>query len=89
VPVQRCTVHKHRNLLAHAPDRLHEEITADYTDMMIYATTREVDGWQTLWQARHPLDTPPISFPSSSTFPHSCSALSSILILNDRRMRLA
>src|ERR1700730_15637504 len=24
-PVQRCTVHKHRNLLAHAPDRLHEE----------------------------------------------------------------
>ncbi|HEX2462649.1 MAG TPA: IS256 family transposase [Vicinamibacterales bacterium] len=40
VPVQRCTVHKHRNLLAHAPERLHEEITADYTDM-IYATTRE------------------------------------------------
>jgi len=25
VPVQRCTVHKHRNLLAHAPERLHEE----------------------------------------------------------------
>ncbi|MFM2444216.1 MAG: hypothetical protein RJB09_1402, partial [Pseudomonadota bacterium] len=23
--VQRCTVHKHRNLLAHAPERLHEE----------------------------------------------------------------
>jgi putative transposase len=40
VPVQRCTVHKHRNLLAHAPQRLHEEITADYTDM-IYAATRE------------------------------------------------
>jgi len=38
VPVQRCTVHKHRNLLAHAPDRLHDEITADYTDM-IYADT--------------------------------------------------
>jgi putative transposase len=38
--VQRCTVHKHRNLLAHAPERLHEEITADYTDM-IYAATRE------------------------------------------------
>jgi putative transposase len=32
------TVHKHRNLLAHAPDALHEEITADYTDM-IYADT--------------------------------------------------
>ena len=27
VPVQRCTVHKHRNLLAHAPERLHEEIS--------------------------------------------------------------
>jgi transposase-like protein len=31
VPVQRCTVHKHRNLLAHAPERLHDEVTADYT----------------------------------------------------------
>ena len=40
VPVQRCTVHKHRNLLAHAPERLHEEITSDYSDM-IYATTGE------------------------------------------------
>jgi transposase-like protein len=40
VPVQRCTVHKHRNLLAHAPERLHDEITADYADM-IYAATRE------------------------------------------------
>lgn len=40
VPVQRCTVHKHRNLLAHAPERLHEEISADYTDM-IYATSPE------------------------------------------------
>jgi len=38
VLAQRCTVHKHRNLLAHAPDALHEEITADYTDM-IYADT--------------------------------------------------
>lgn len=38
VPVQRCTVHKDRNLLAHAPERLHEEISADYTDM-IYAAT--------------------------------------------------
>ena len=40
VPVQRCTVHKHRNLFAHAPERLHEEITADYNDM-IYAETSE------------------------------------------------
>src|ERR1700757_3146625 len=40
VPVQRCTVHKHRNLLAHAPERLHEEITNDYNEM-IYAKTPE------------------------------------------------
>jgi putative transposase len=40
VPVQRCTVHKHRNLLAHAPERLRDEVTADYNDM-IYATTRD------------------------------------------------
>src|SRR5246127_3468810 len=39
-PVQRCTVHKHRNLLAHAPDRLHEEVSADYNDM-IYASSRQ------------------------------------------------
>ena len=36
VPTQRCTVHKHRNLLAHAPEKLHDEITSDYSDM-IYA----------------------------------------------------
>lgn len=38
LPVQRCTVHKHRNLLAHAPKRLHDELTEDYRDM-IYADT--------------------------------------------------
>ena len=38
IPVQRCTVHKHRNLLAHAPKRLHAELSADYTDL-IYART--------------------------------------------------
>jgi transposase-like protein len=38
VPTQRCTVHKHRNLLAHAPQRLHEEVSSDYNDM-IYATS--------------------------------------------------
>jgi putative transposase len=42
VPVQRCTVHKHRNLLAHAPERLHEEITADYNDMIYAATPDEI-----------------------------------------------
>jgi len=61
VPAQRCTVHKHRNLLpsagfpsavadgtfasfAHAPDALHEEVTADYTDMIYAATAKEMAG---------------------------------------------
>ena len=44
VPAQRCTVHKHRNLLAHAPDALHDEVTADYTDMMYAATAQEVQA---------------------------------------------
>src|SRR6516225_5767855 len=43
VPMQRCTVHKHRNLLAHAPERLHDEVTADYTDMIYAATPEEIE----------------------------------------------
>ena len=43
VPIQRCTVHKHRNLLAHAPDALHEEISADYTDMIYARTAKEIE----------------------------------------------
>jgi transposase-like protein len=38
LPIQRCTVHKHRNLLAHAPKHMHDELTADYRDM-IHADT--------------------------------------------------
>ena len=49
--VQRCTVHKHRNLLAHAPDRLHEEISADYNDM-IYAELEAGDRVEA--QSVHP-----------------------------------
>ena len=42
--VQRCTVHKRqRNLLAHAPERLHEEISNDYRDMIYAATRGEVE----------------------------------------------
>ena len=43
VPTQRCTVHKHRNLLAHAPDRLHEEVSADYNDMIYAKTKQEIE----------------------------------------------
>ena len=57
VPVQRCTVHKHRNLLAHAPERLHDEITADYTDMIYAATSEEIQARRKAfirkWRLRH------------------------------------
>jgi transposase-like protein len=57
VPVQRCTVHKHRNLLAHAPERLHEEITADYNDMIYAATREEVEvrrkAFLRKWRLKH------------------------------------
>jgi putative transposase len=57
VPVQRCTVHKHRNLLAHAPERLHDEITADYNDMIYAATRQEVEtrrkAFIRKWRLKH------------------------------------
>jgi len=57
VPVQRCTVHKHRNLLAHAPERLHEEIGADYTDMIYAATPQEIEARRKTfirkWRLKH------------------------------------
>jgi putative transposase len=43
VPTQRCTVHKLRNLLAHAPKRLHDEVTSDYHAMMYANTPDEVE----------------------------------------------
>jgi putative transposase len=42
VPVQRCSVHKERNLLAHAPKHLHDEIKADFNDLMYAPTAGEV-----------------------------------------------
>ncbi len=57
VPVQRCTVHKHRNLLAHAPERLHDEITADYNDMIYAATRAEIEtrrkAFIRKWRLKH------------------------------------
>jgi len=57
VPVQRCTVHKHRNLLAHAPERLHEEITNDYNDMIYAATPEEIErrrkAFIRKWRLKH------------------------------------
>ena len=57
VPTQRCTVHKHRNLLTHAPERLRDEITADYNDMIYADTAQEVEkrrkAFLRKWRLRH------------------------------------
>jgi transposase-like protein len=42
IPFQRCTVHKLRNLIAHAPKKLAEEIVADFSDMIYAKTAKEV-----------------------------------------------
>ena len=48
---------KHRNLLAHAPKRLYDEITADYTDMIYAATVEEIaerrQAFVRKWRLRH------------------------------------
>ena len=36
-------MHKHRNFLAHAPDRLHDELSADYKDMIYAGTKQEIE----------------------------------------------
>ncbi|MBM3625621.1 MAG: IS256 family transposase [Alphaproteobacteria bacterium] len=57
VPVQRCTVHKHRNLLAHAPERLHEEISNDYKDMIYAKSKQEIEAKRKAfirkWRLKH------------------------------------
>jgi len=57
VPTQRCTVHKCRNLLANAPERLHDEILADYNDMIYADTPEEVQkrrkAFLRKWRMRH------------------------------------
>jgi transposase-like protein len=57
VMVQRCTVHKHRNLLAHAPERLRDEITEDYNHMLYARTAAEVEtrrkAFVRKWRIKH------------------------------------
>ena len=58
VAVQRCTVHKLRNLEAHAPKRLHEELREDYHDI-VYAEDEQAArrAWlkfTTKWKKRCP-----------------------------------
>jgi transposase-like protein len=41
--IQRCTVHKHRNLLSHAPKHMQDELTEDYRDMIYADTADEIE----------------------------------------------
>ena len=43
LPIQRCTVHKHRNLLGHAPKHMHDELSEDYRDMIYADTALEIE----------------------------------------------
>jgi transposase-like protein len=43
LPIQRCTVHKHRNLLGHAPKHMQDEVTEDYRDMIYADTAAEIE----------------------------------------------
>lgn len=61
VPVQRCTVHKERNLLAHAPKHLHDEIKADFTDMMYAKSAAEVLAKRKLFLAKWKLRCRPVA----------------------------
>jgi putative transposase len=57
-PTQCCTVHKDRNLLANAIERLHDEIAADHNDMNYADTLQEVQkrrkDFLRKWRLRYP-----------------------------------
>src|ERR687891_133078 len=61
MPVQRCTVHKERNLLAHAPKHLHDEIKADFNDLMHAKTAEEVLAKRKAFLARWKLRCRPVA----------------------------
>jgi transposase-like protein len=61
VPIQRCTVHKERNLLAHAPKHLHDEIKADFNDMVHAKTAAEVLAKRKVFLAKWKLRCRPVA----------------------------
>ena len=44
LPIQRCTVHKHRNLLGHAPKRHARRADEDYRDMIYADTAADIEN---------------------------------------------
>lgn len=57
LPRSRCTAHKHRNLLAHAPMPMHEEWRADARDMIHAPGAAEVQKHGTAFLGKHLRDT--------------------------------
>ncbi len=43
LPIQRCRVHKHRNLLVHAPKHMQDELSEDYRDMINADTAADIE----------------------------------------------
>ena len=50
--VQRCSVHKERNLLAAAPEPLHEELKADYRELMYAPSVEEAQSLRSQFVAK-------------------------------------
>ena len=61
VPVQRCTVPKERNLLGHAPQHRHDEIKADFNDMMHAKRADQVLSKRKLFLAKWKLRCQPVA----------------------------
>ncbi len=56
LPIQRCTVHKHRNLPAHAPKHFHDELAENDRDMICADTAAAIEKRRTAflpkWQLK-------------------------------------
>ena len=61
VLAERRSVHKHRNLLAHAPDALHEEVASDYTDMICAETAKQVEARRRAFRRKRRLRCPAVA----------------------------
>jgi transposase-like protein len=58
---RRHNVHKHRNLLAHAPERLHEELSADYRDLIYAETSQESEAKRKAFVRKRRLKSPAVA----------------------------
>ena len=55
LPIQRCTVPRHRNLLAHAPKHMQDEVTEDCRDMICADTAAEIEKRRKAFLRKWPL----------------------------------